>query len=405
MFLFGFTVPMRYLKQFTILIFLLLTAVTASARERSLKDVIAGLSYVSTTERYSIALPRVIDYHRQIEKTGFSRDGKSTETSWFFTEGIIGVSRTDYDHPVLAREQTLSQYAAIEKKILAEYYKSAKLVKESLISLDENKGYELIYSSPTRKYIRRTFIVGNFEYFAEAVVYSDVPGAEKLMTAALDSLRIIAPYSDKRATAHSDRREQLLKGPVRSVVTELEVKGVSPRQKEFEEYFDRITGNITRQIRFREGKLHTDRNVLYDPKTGIRTSSQVEFHFNSKEFREMSYFDSVVSHDNTGQVTGEIDRDRDGKLLGRQEYIFKGDRETGIVYDKDDKKTYSAEFTIDEKGFLAQVVSTNFEKEPVESTVDIYTYNSYDKQGNWTMRTVTSKNNSYIQYQTITYWE
>lgn len=211
-----------------------------------------------------------------------------------------------------------------------------------------------------------------------------------------------------------DRETRNLKGNVKSVESEISPVDKKARQRTSREEFD-ASGNLTVETRYDQygdvvavltySNLDGERVVQEQTKDkrglGVRPRNPGPARAPDPPYTaKLQYkYDSRGNRIETTQIFSN------GSPATRQVYSYSGNQREEQIYSADDTLTYKFVHKLDDKGNEIETVTTRYEdsRDPLQATTT-YKYLEFDPQGNWTRRTESRRNESWITHRTITYY-
>jgi hypothetical protein len=414
-----------------------------SLKTRTESDV-----FYSADESFSISLPKWRNTFRKLsheETRGVSVGG---QYKWTTAEATITVSQLY----ITSGEgfDSKESYEGLEiqmKELLLSKIRGA-FVSSKPIRLSDYRGVEIVFILPNGvKGISRVYASGRRQYMTNAFITAKTVEGETLAIGALDSFRILTdadrkdeitrrveaatpkdlPQSPVPARSDSDAKELGLKGRVKTVVSEREYiryPQPSERSKNLEAHFNE-SGNLIKSITF-DYRHNPDMISVFGYLDGARVQKNgwVTYEYDppppmavplppgtKPPFRDQRYSSKYIYvYDKDNRRIEKKIFDNTGELTSRSTYTYEGNKREEIAFDRKGEQRVKTIETLDSNGRVIE------EKEIVPSypeSIRTFKYESFDSNGNWTVRTVTGKRGNrdgtfsdyaYIEYQTLTYY-
>jgi len=427
--------------------------VTKISQERSLRDLKADDHFSSVDGRFTIAMPKSISGFMALTPQTLRLEASGGQFSWQLKEGGMTISYYDYADKTfdLKTEKDFAYFFDGFRDAILSSFKG-KLLNERRLKLGEHRGYHYAVETATgSKVIARVYYVMKRNYSLVAIPSTDVPNAETIISNALDSLALISrskidadmlkslessapaplPQEPVVPKERSDIEDDGLKGKVRSVTGESEdLSGTGSklgRHPSFiEDYNEK--GNTVKRTTF-DYRGNPSEITSYGYIDGRRVSKFTLLSYEYNPPPMMSRPERAVPGQRVKDTRINYSytyKYKDGKLAEMQ--MFYNDGRPGMRY------TYSREadtlenLAFDDQGKLNQKYIYKLDKYGnaiEEIRVDLFPsqtfgdrkylvkYDSFDKNGNWTMKTTSKiviENGKqiakpwYISYRSITYY-
>ena len=402
--------------------------------------------FVSLDGRFSVSLPDPSDPRRVRMSTPFG-DAPARQYEWKTKEAGFGVAYTDI-------HQLIKQPEAVNKFFdeAAEHFTQRALANggntraTKKLTLDERPGIEQRADLPNATIIRRLYLVSRRIYEITVVVQKSQRKYENNALSVLDSFKLLTeseitdealkagpalPQTPEAPRAGSDADEEGLRGPVKSVRTEIQYLVETPftrngTRSSITTYNEK--GNRLRKESF-DFKNNLDLITVYGYVDGRRVSASKSIdreyglpvgtgggiggggHVPSNRKKDTRYdhwFE--YKYDEKKHLVEQAEFVSNGDFLERSVYKYEGNQKEELVYSADGTLRRRDVYILNDKG--DETERTYFDSAGKILSKFSYTY-EYDSKGNWTKRTnsqiegserLRQLNPPSIHLRTITYY-
>ena len=412
----------------------------------SLADVKKGI-FSSIEAGFSIALPK---------QTGGFNGTKGIQYDWRLTEGYFFVGIEDREIDIENTDNFESETGKVVDRIVNDIARDlfatkfeVKNAEKKFTQFQAHKQMEIRANLTDTVILLRVFWVKNRAYKLAVLLTEAQKKFEPQAQTVFDSLRISSkddtddiirrkietntpkplPQTPVVPKAKSDAEDENLKGNVKTVFQESQfIKGQkagSPKQKDSDDYYNGL-GNFTKR-------------VFYDDTSGFPYEIMVYGYINQSRVSKNGYIlygnelsgislsappsavkkiDSRYSdkyqykYDSAKNLIEKIIYGNEGAIWTKTVYVSKDNIIEQILYDRNGKLNSRNIAKIDEKG--NEIENTDFDS-PVagENAIYVYKYAEFDKEGNWTKRTMTKSRSfrgttreewTMVEYRAISYY-
>ncbi len=427
-------------------------APTKVYRERSLKEAIENEKFSSADGRFIISLPAQISGYTGLTPKNLGVNASGDSYDWRVQEATLNISYFDYQDKISVRiEQERARFFADLRDASIKAY-NAKLISETPLKLGEHTGLQIYFELPNgERATRRFFLIGNRQYVLTAIFKPEINEAEKLVSQAFDSFKLISqtdidesikrkiaeaepkplPQEPAVAKLKTDAEDEGLKGKVKKIVSESEdLSGTwskQGRKMSSIEYFNE-KGNVVRRESFDyKGNPFQISVWGYIDGSRVSNSAMIRYEYNPPPMAIPNSSGSVEKPklDSRYEYKHEY-KYEDGKLVERRLYYNSGKPGNQIIYKYADNKIEKLIYTsdgelnqkylvaLDKKGNEIEQISFDLSKQKLygDRTYS-YTY-EFDAKENWTKRItstwITENGKSFykpssVSYRTITYFD
>lgn len=404
----------------------------------SLNDVKKG-SFSSSEAGFSVDLPK---------RTGGFSGVTGIEHNWRLTEGFYVAGRVERETAPATQAESEEQLIKIIDQTFVTFARDLFIAPPQVLKAEPTRtkfqGYEGLQARitmPDTICIIRVFWVENKIYKVGVVLTTEQQKHETAALKVFDSMKIAdkidldqffkqliakntppaLPQTPAVKKLKSDAEDENLKGKVKSIFQQSKfTKGEragTPPQKDSESYYNE-TGNLTRQVFYDDtnGYPYQIRNYGYLDGNRVSVSKMIEHEIilqsmpppmmgsvARKVVRDERYDDKyVVKYAPNGDLLEKIYYDNAGKIRLKWIYQRKGETIVGTAYDSAGKVNQRLESKHDEKG---DEIENVYPDSPMEGWTTIYQfkYEEFDKNGNWTKRTMTQRQK--VKEKSIEKWE
>lgn len=377
-------------------------------------SVVGMPRFVSLEGRFSISLPDRSSFKNATIPTPFGdRTGDLYE--WKTKEGTFAVGYVDSIQPINDPE-ALKQFfdGATERfrKLAVANGGDIAAVKE--ITLDKHPGIEQRFDLPWGTIIKRMYLVTRRTYELYVVVKNSQRESESAAVGVLDSFKLLTdseiteealkagpgplPQTPQAPRAGSDAADEGLRGPVKSVRTELQYLSKTPvtesvRGSSLTTY--NKSGNKLRTESY-DFKNNLDRIEVYGYLDGSRVSAskfiQREYSlpvgttrlFSNKKSDPRYQHRFEFKYDEKKRLTEVTRFLSNGEILERSVYKYEGNQKEKVVYSENGSLVRRDLYILDDKG--NEIENTGFSRDGSVYAKRSYTY-EFDSNGNWIKRT------------------
>ena len=423
----------------------LIVAITISIlapQQRELPSVVGARSFSSLDGRFSISLPGQTGFGPLVIPTPFG-DARGVLYEWDTIEATFGVGHADaaqsLEDPEVAKAFFKLATDRFNKVALANNG-SVAAVKQ--ISLGKHPGIEQRVDLFTGTVIQRAYIVSRRVYEIVAVMKTNQRVHESIAVGALDSFKVLSddelkikqaeqaakaqpsplPQTPVAPRAGTDARDEGLRGPVKSVLTETQelVEGDSEKERHRDTYNEQ--GNLVKSEWY-DDKGNVGSVKVYGYIDGSRVSTvkdtyarhdpltvKVETPPGSKAPDPRFQYKCEYKYDQKKRLIEETTFLNDGELWMRTVYKYGPNHKEKLDYSEDGRLGQRVLFKLDEKGNEVQETVYNSNGEARYKTTYVY---EFDAKGNWTKRTAKRVELKYrhelplpdaVSVRTITYY-
>jgi hypothetical protein len=402
-------------------------------------SVVGAPRFVSLEGRFSISLPDRSSLKNATIPTPFGdRSGDLYE--WKTKEGTFSVGYVDSSQPINDPE-ALKQFfdEATERFRRLTVANGGDIAEVKKITLDKHPGIEQRVDLSRGTIIRRMYIVTRRTYELYVVVKDSQREAESTAVGVLNSFKLLTdseiteealkagprplPQTPEAPRAGSDAADEGLRGPVKSVHTEIQYLSETPlthggTRSSLTTY--NKNGNKLRTESY-DFKNNLDLIEVYGYLDGSRVSAykiiQREYSLpvgtmrlpsnKKKDPRYEHRFE--FKYDEKKRLTEETRFFSDGEILERSVYKYEGNQKEKLVYSENGSLVRRNLYILDDKGNVIE--DTGFTRDGSVYAKRSYTY-EFDSNGNWIKRTssgnVVSKRPGLeppsVHLRTITYY-
>lgn len=403
--------------------------------------------FTSNDAGFSIDLPREIGGFSGV--TGIEYNWRLNEG--YFVAGIVDKD-SDIENSADFETETLkiidATFNSIARDLFATKFEIVNLEKKN-ITFQDHKGIEARIALTDTLCLIRVFWVKNRAYKVGVLLTKEQQKFESAAQKVFYSLKIAKKENVEATTRKrieentpqplpqmpvvrrpkSDAEEDNLKGKVKMIIKESKylkgAKAGSPAQRDVENYFNEA-GNLTKSVFYDDTSGMPFQITVYGYLDGNRVSNSnfVEDDVSpplmaiqespSAGKRRDPRYDSkyVFKYDAAGKLIEKINYDNAGSIRTRLVYGRKDNVIKETLYDEKGKVNTISHTRIDEKGNPLEDV---YFASPVPgwNSVYVYKYEEFDKEGNWTKRTMTKSRTfqgttreewTTIENRTITYY-
>jgi hypothetical protein len=400
-------------------------------------------SFVSLDGGFTIALPQITNGMNSIKPaTGVSKGG--IQFIWKAGQAVFVANVTER---IVAPKNIKQELEAIVGNFIQtqEQTNIVKLIDKKEISLGGMPGTEArLRIGADAKGIVRFYIVdkrvfglaASFKDGEDEISQLQILNSFKLIdkkTAIAKKLQEVTPNALPQLPVvkktKSDAEDDGLKGKVRLVSESREdltkTSNSSGMKLSFENYYDE-RGNQVKYIYY-DYRSNPDSITVYGFIDGMRVSDTGWMHYEynpppppiipavkeTPKPIDLRYgIKYEYKYDEKNRLKEISTYNNKGEFNSRIIYIYIGNKLEKTSYGRDAKVNSKTIEIFDDKGNLIETTRVGNEKYP--DSKYIYTYESFDKKGNWTKRKVSGKAGQYnggykdlqyIEYRTITYFQ
>jgi len=371
--------------------------------------------FVSLEGRFSIALPARSSFKKATIPTPFG-DRRGDLYEWKTKEGTFAVGFVDSFQPITDPEAIRQFFdGAAERFRRLAVANGGDIAAVKKITLDKHPGIEQRADlSGGATMIRRMYLVTRRIYETYVVVKDSQRESESTAVGVLNSFKLLTdseiteealkaepgplPQTPEAPRAGSDAADEGLRGPVKSVRSEIQYLSETPVIKA-------VTGSSLTTYNKNGNKLRTerydfknnlDRIEVYGYLDGSRVSAskfiQREYSLpvgttrlpsNKKEDpRYQLRFE--FKYDEKKRLTEKTRFLSDGDILERSVYKYEGNQKEELVYSETGSLVQRNLYILDDKG--NEIENTGFTADGSVYAKRSYTY-EFDSNGNWIKRT------------------
>lgn len=402
-------------------------------------------NFISFDGGFTIALPQLFNMRNRFEpREGISKGG--FQYLWRTPQGNFTASLTELVAVPSNVKDTLQ--TIVDNFIhLQEKNNNGSLISKKEISLDGMQGVEArVHIGADSEIVFRFYILGakvyglaaSFENTANEAAQLQILDSFKLIdekTAVARKLEEVTPAALPQSPAikktKSDVEDDNLKGKVKLVSeSEEDLTGAANFSKvklSTEDYYDE-KGNQIKHLYY-DYRNNPDTITIYGFVDGMRVSNTGFLHYEynppppppammppSKEAPKPS--DSrydiryEYKYDEKRRLNEISTFNNRGEINGKTVYVYDGNKVEKTSYSRDGKVNSKIIEIFDDKGSMIESTRVGNDKYPDSKYA--YTYESFDKKGNWTKRILTGKSGqynggykdiNYAEYRTITYYQ
>ncbi|MEN3325971.1 MAG: hypothetical protein V7638_778 [Acidobacteriota bacterium] len=372
--------------------------------------------FVSLEGRFSISLPDRFKQQTKLKIPTPLDDAYGNLYEWQIKEVTFGVGYADILQPINQPEAVKQLFDSVTesfRKLAVANNGNAARVKQ--ITLDNHPGIEQRADISKSSFIQRTYLVSR-RIYQTLVVMTNSKRDESNAIRVLDSFKLLSdaeitegalkagpsplPQTPEAPRAGSDADDEGLRGPVKSVRTEIQYLSETVLTK---------SGTKTRLTTYNKNrnKLRTE---SYDFKNNLSLIEVYGYLDGSRvsgsKFIRREYSPPFVTtglrsnrngdpryqwrfefkYDEKKRLTEKTDFFSNGDLLRRYVYKYEGNQKEESVYLADGSLSWRSLYVFDDKGNVIE--ETDFTLDGVVTAKRSYTY-EFDSNGNWTKRTIS----------------
>jgi hypothetical protein len=396
--------------------------------------------FVSLEGRFSISLPDRFKQQTKLKIPTPLDDAYGYLYEWQIKEVTFGVGYADTLQPINQPEAVKQLFDSVTesfRKLAVANNGNVARVKQ--ITLDNHPGIEQRADISKSSFIQRTYLVSR-RIYQTLVVVTNSKRDESNAIRVLDSFKLLSdaeiteevlkappsplPQTPEVPRAGSDAGDEGLRGPVKSVRTEVQYLAETVLTK---------SGTKTRLTTYNKNgnKLRTESSdfknnlyviELYGYLDGSRVSAskviQREYSppFGSIGRRSNRDPDRRYDHrfefkyDEKKRLTEKTNFFSNGDILERYVYKYEGNQKEELVYSENGSLVRRHLYILDDKGNTIE--RTDFDADGSVRSKSSYTY-EFDSNGNWTKQTMSWNvvsdrlrrlNPPFVRLRTITYY-
>ena len=423
----------------------LITAISIailSPAPRESRSTVDAPRFVSLEGRFSISLPDRSGFKKLAIPTPFG-NAYGDVYEWKTKEGTFGIGYADSSQPINDPEAIQKFFdGATERFRSLAVANGGNIAVVKKITLDKHPGIEQRADLFTGSIIQRMYVVSRRIYEAVVVVNNSQRKYESTAVGVLDSFKLLSdpeiteealkagpsplPQAPEAPRAGSDADDEGLRGPVKSVRTEIRYLSETRwtqagTQSWLTTYNEKRNKVRTESYDFKNnlslitvygyldgGRVSASKFIQreYSPPVGIggggyRPSNK------KKDPRYQHRFE--FKYDEKKRLSEKTDFLSNGDILSRHVYKYEGNQKEELVYENDSLARRHL-YILDDKGNVIEL--TDFTADGSVSSKTSYTY-EFDSNGNWTKRTMSVNemsemlrqlNPPSVHLRTITYY-
>ncbi|HET9714367.1 MAG TPA: hypothetical protein VFP64_20935 [Pyrinomonadaceae bacterium] len=398
------------------LITALTIAILSPAQQESRSDA-GARRFVSLEGRFSISLP---DRFQKLTKLNIpvpSGNAYGNLYEWKTKEGTFGAGYADTFQPLKDPEAVKQFFDGVTERFrkLAEANNGTVAVIKT-ITLDNHPGIEQRAEIFKASFIQRTYLVSR-RIYETLVVVTNSQRDESTAVRVLDSFKLLSdpeiteealkagpgplPQTPRAPRAGSDAGDEGLRGPVKSVRTEIQYLSETPV----------TTGGMRTSLTTYNEKGDKLRTESYDFKNNLYLITVYGYldgnRVSASKYIQREYGPPVGSggggprpsnrkmdtryqqrfefrYDEKNRLTEKTDFLSNGDMLHRYVYKYEGNQKQELLYLEDGSPAARHLYILDDKGNAIE--RTDFEPDGSVRSKISYTY-EFDSNGNWTKRT------------------
>lgn len=419
----------------------LIAAITVAILSPAQRSAAAESRFISLEGRFSISLQDRSDSKRFTIPTPFG-NAYGNVYEWQNKEATFGIGYADtlnfIDKPERVKQlfdQTVERF----RQLATTHGGNISATKN--IMLDKHPGIELRIDLSTGSLIERMYVVSRRIY--ETTVLVKKSQYEKTAVGVLDSFKLLSdpeiteealkagpgplPQTPEAPRAGSDAEDEGLRGPVKSVRSEIRYLSETPftqsgTQSWITTYNEKRNKVRTDSYDFKNNlylitiygyldgsRVSTSKLILreYSPPVAIGGGG---YRPSNKPTDPRYKHRFEFKYDDQKRLIEKTDFSSNGDLVERAVYKYEGNQKEELVYLADGSLSHRSLDVLDDKGNVLE--STDFAPDGSVGSKLSYTY-EFDSNGNWTKRTrswiagserLRQLNGPSVQVRTITYW-
>lgn len=395
--------------------------------------------FVSVEGRFSISLPDKSSFTTLIIPTPFG-NARGNWYEWQTKEATFGVGYADSFQPINDPEAVKQFFdGATERFRKLVEAKDGKIAVVKKITLDKYSGIEQRAELFAGSFIQRTYLVSQRIYETNvAVKYSQGASAVEV----LDTFKLLSdpeiteealkagpgplPQTPEAPRAGSDAGDEGLRGPVKSVRTEIQYlsetewtktlprfsittyneKGNQLREESYD--FKNNLVQITVFGYLDGGRVSASKSIQREYDAVLPVRRGIGAISSNKEMDPRYQHRFEYKYDEKKRLIEQTDLLSNGEFVKRQVYKYEAKQKEELVYSETGSLTYRELYILDDKN--NEIEDINFEPDGSVNWKISYTY-EFDSHGNWTKQTMTVLSDRHrrieapsVHLRTITYY-
>lgn len=377
--------------------------------------------FVSLEGRFSISLPNQSN-SRKLSIPTPSGNAYGNLHEWRTKEATFAVGYADTLQPITDPEAVKQFFdSATERFTKLALSHGGKIAVAKKITLDKHPGIEQRADVFTGSFLQRTYLVSRRIYETVAVL-SNSQRDQSTAGGVLDSFKLLSdaeiteealkappgplPQTPEASRAGTDADDEGLRGPVKSVRTEIQYVSETPFTQGGTRSW--LTNYNEKRNKLRTESYDFKNNLIiitvYGYLDGNRVSAskyiQREYGLpvgrggggyapSNKEMDSRYQQRFMFKYDEKKRLIEKTDFSSNGDLMQRSVYKYEGNQKEELVYFANGELMWRHLYILDDKGNVIE--RTDFGRDGSVSSKFSYTY-EFDSNGNWTRRTMSPSN-------------